>query len=65
MNIWDIPFSAITICPTCGVNLSPPIPNNFTDNVNERITHVKWRHDEYYTNKLFTEIVTNEEFCYT
>lgn len=66
MNIWDIPFSAVTICPTSGgVNLSSSILKNFSDNVNERITHVKWRHDEYHSNKLFTEIVTHEGFCYT
>ncbi|KAL7022253.1 hypothetical protein ACKWTF_012186 [Chironomus riparius] len=65
MNIWDIPFSAVTICPTGGINLSASILKNITGNVNKRITHVKWRHDEYHSSKLFTEIVTHEGFCYT
>lgn len=65
MDIWDIPFSAVTICPTGGANLTTLVLKNFTGNVNERITRVKWRHDEYPSNELFTEIVTHEGICYT
>lgn len=77
MNIWDIPFCAVTICPTgtlVSINqtsfqpdssVANVISKNFTGNLEQRITHVKWRQEDYNSNKLFTEIMTHEGFCYT
>jgi acid-sensing ion channel, other len=79
MNIWEIPFAAVTICPIAGTsplnknyNASAvtrfsrqPALNNFTGSVETRITSVKWRNDERNSSDMFTEIVTDEGFCWT
>lgn len=76
MNIWEIPFAAITICPVSGFmplnenyNLSDtagehPL-NNFTGSIDSRITSAKWRNNVTDSNNLFTEVATSEGFCYT
>jgi Amiloride-sensitive sodium channel len=76
MNIWEIPFAAVTICPIGGPtplnkNYSINGPesvnhlNNFTGSVDTRITSCKWRNNEMNSSDLFTEIATEEGFCYT
>lgn len=76
MNIWEIPFPAITICPIGGVsplnenynvsdhNAENPL-KNFTGVVDERITSCKWRNDAINASELFAEVATEEGFCYT
>lgn len=79
MNIWEIPFAAVTICPIAGAgplnqnfNISKVTRfsretalNNFTGSVETRITNVMWRNDERNSSDLFTEIATDEGFCWT
>lgn len=76
MNIWEIPFVAITICPVGGLaplndsfdlttNSGQGRLNNFTGSVESRITNVEWRKSSANTNELFTEIATEEGFCWT
>lgn len=77
MNIWDIPFSAVTICPTGGFSSiqqqffnnnssnSESLFINVSSNIEKRITNVKWRQEERKSNELFTEILTHEGYCYT
>jgi acid-sensing ion channel, other len=78
-NIWDIPFPSITICPIGGpepLNKNFSAANssddetplkNFTRliDIDFRITAVKWRDQEFKSSQLFTQIVTEEGFCYT
>lgn len=79
INVWEIPFSAISICPTQGVHplnekydisavadasaLQPL--KNFSGNIDMRITNTKWRNELSRASELFSEIVTAEGFCYT
>lgn len=77
MNIWKIPFSAITICPTGGVsplnvkyslnqsNFSDTALGNFTDSLETRITNFKFRNEPMNSSEFFTPIITDEGFCYT
>jgi Pyruvate/2-oxoacid:ferredoxin oxidoreductase delta subunit len=79
MNIWELPFAAITICPIAGTTPlnenynSTNIPRhskvtalkNFTGSVEKRITNTKWRNDNINSSDLFTEVVTQEGFCWT
>ena len=79
MNIWELPFAAITICPISGVHplnknfnssgvsrfSRDTALNNFTGSVETRITNVKWRNDLRNSSDLFTEIATEEGFCWT
>ena len=76
MNIWEIPFPAITVCP-----IGEPDPlnkkynksehpnakafNNFGGSIRTRTSGVKWRNDDINSTELFKEIVTDEGFCYT
>jgi hypothetical protein len=79
MNIWELPFAAITICPVAGTMPLNEIFNssdlsrfsretalkNFTGSVETRITNAKWRNDNISSSELFTEIATEEGFCWT
>lgn len=76
MNIWEIPFAAITICPIAGFmplngiyNQSEQrgeyLLNNFTESIETRITNTKWRNNPTNASNLFTEIATEEGYCYT
>lgn len=82
MNIWELPFAAVTICPIGGISplnenynssvdsnverLNPTQKlKNFTGSVETRITNTKWRNDEINSSELFTEIATEEGFCWT
>lgn len=76
MNIWEIPFAAITICPVSGFmplnenyNLTDMTGenalHNFTDSIGSRITNTRWRNIVTDSNNLFSEIATAEGFCYT
>lgn len=79
MNIWELPFAAITICPISGVHplnknfnssgvsrfSRDTALNNFTGSVETRLTNVKWRNDLRNSSDLFTEIATEEGFCWT
>lgn len=76
MNIWELPFAAVTICPIAGtsplnenfsLNSRPMIPalKSFTGSVETRITSTKWRNDNMNSSDLFTEIATEEGFCWT
>lgn len=76
MNIWEIPFVAITICPIGGLaplNDSSGVPpnlwqgrlNNFTGSIESRITNVEWRKSPVNVHDFFTEIATEEGFCWT
>lgn len=80
MNIWEIPFAAITICPIAGEH---PLNENyslkaqlgssldvsplkiFNGSVETRITNAMWRNTDIDSTDLFTEIATEEGFCYT
>jgi acid-sensing ion channel, other len=79
INIWEIPFAAVTICPIGGID---PLNKNFTLNeslpgesplknfsrhvdIDFRITRVKWRDQQFKSSLYFTQIVTEEGFCYT
>lgn len=79
MNIWELPFAAVTICPIAGTlplnenyNLSDSggeSPENslksFNGSVESRITNAMWRNNLTNSSNLFTEIATAEGFCYT
>lgn len=79
MNIWEIPFAAITICPIAGIlplnenyNLSDTGGENtehslktFNGSIESRITRAKWRNNARNSSELFTEVATAEGFCYT
>lgn len=79
MNIWEIPFAAVTICPIAGIlplnenyNLSSVSEENpehslktFNGSVETRITKAKWRNSKMNSSDLFTEVATAEGFCYT
>ena len=76
MNIWEIPFPAITICPISGRsplnadynfsgNSKVKALNEFGGSIETRITGVKWRNDPINSTQLFNEIATDEGFCYT
>lgn len=76
MNIWEIPFPAITICPIGGLlplnenfnmsdNSAVDHLKNFTGSVDRRINAVKWRNDQKNASDIFTEVATEEGFCYT
>lgn len=78
INIWEIPFCSITICPNGAVT---PLNENYNMNksqdekinalkefpgkIEERITNVKWRNDEKSSTELFTEVLTQDGYCYT
>jgi acid-sensing ion channel, other len=80
INIWEIPFAAVTICPIGGID---PLNRNFSASnssddetplknftrlvdIDYRITGVKWRDlRQNSSSQLFTQIVTEEGFCYT
>lgn len=76
MNVWEIPFAAITICPTGGLS---PLNSNydvsgkanvnplkgFTGLIEKRIKNVMWRKTLKASGELFTEIATEEGFCWT
>lgn len=79
MNIWQIPFAAITICPTGSLSplnekysmyastdseIVPPL-SNFTDSLETRITNLKFRNDPMKSSDFFTPIITSEGFCFT
>lgn len=76
MNIWEIPFAAVTVCPIAGfmplnanynqseVSMEYPL-NNFTESLETRITNAKWRNSPMNSSNLFTEIATEEGYCYT
>ncbi|CRL02114.1 CLUMA_CG015356, isoform A [Clunio marinus] len=76
MNIWEIPFPAVTICPIAGLypldedynpsdGLGSNPLKNFTESIEHRITNAKWRNNLTNATDLFTEIATEEGFCYT
>lgn len=76
INVWEIPFAAITICPIGGLtplndnykangNSTIKALNNFTKSVEPRITIATWRNTVMNSSDLFTEIATDEGFCYT
>lgn len=76
MNIWEIPFAAVTICPIAGIsplnadfNLSDNSGVNalhsFSGGIENRITNAKWRNTKFDSGELFTEIATAEGFCFT
>lgn len=80
MNIWQIPFAAVTICPIGGTTPLNDKYNstkdtkiksletglkNFSGSVEERITQAKWRNIDMNSSDLFTEIATEEGFCWT
>lgn len=76
MKIWEIPFAAVTICPSGGIiplnenynlemNSSVPALKNFSGNINKAITNLEWRNKPSISSDLFTEIITDEGFCYT
>jgi acid-sensing ion channel, other len=76
LNIWEIPFAAITICPIGSVNPLNENYNlsiqsrvrplkNFSGMTEQRITNLKFRNDLTPSSELFTEIVTQEGFCWT
>jgi ferredoxin len=75
MNIWEIPFAAITICPIGGIpvvnssynssDIQSEALNNFTGSIEKRITRGIWRKSEMHSEDLFTEIATSEGFCWT
>lgn len=76
MNIWEIPFVAITICPVGGLTplndsfgLAPNFAqgrlNKFTGSIESRITNVEWRKSSVNSHEFFTEIATEEGFCWT
>lgn len=75
LNIWEIPFAAVTICPTAGVS---PLNENYTNNgifsnalndfpdaIDSAITNVTWRNSIVKASDMFTEIATDEGICYT
>ena len=75
MNIWEIPFPAITVCPIGGrdplnkkynksEHPNAKAFNNFGGSIRTRISGVKWRNDDINSTELFKEIVTDEGFCY-
>lgn len=76
MAVWEIPFAAVTICPIGGPtpqsndhNLSDtnsvnPL-NSFEGSVETRITNAKWRNNYSSSGNLFTEVATEEGFCFT
>lgn len=76
MNIWEIPFVGITICPVGGLaplndsfslstNAGQGRLNTFTGAIESRITNVEWRKSSADAHELFTEIATEEGFCWT
>lgn len=75
-NIFEIPFPAVTICPIAGDhplnqdyslnNSSAENPlNNFIGSIETKIQVVMWRNDVEKSTRVFTEIATEEGFCYT
>lgn len=79
MNIWEIPFAAVTICPISGlmplndnfketndtnVTRVPPL-NKFSGSISTRITNVTWMNNPVNSEDIFTEIATEEGFCWT
>lgn len=77
MNVWEIPFAAVTICPSGGISVLNPNYNitsnigtekplrNFTGSIEKRITRAIWRKSNKHSVDLFTEIATEEGFCWT
>jgi amiloride-sensitive sodium channel len=71
INIWEIPFCAITICPVQGNFILQT--NNSTNksseqdlqNIDNKITNVRWRSAKFKSSRLFSEINTQEGTCYT
>lgn len=61
INIWEIPFAAITICPIVGVN---SISMNFTGSTERKIKSVLWKSDLVNATELFTEVATTEGICF-
>lgn len=61
MNVWEIPFGAVTVCPVGGPT---PLDYNITDTDKPRITRARYRKNNSST-ELFTEVATEEGFCYT
>lgn len=76
MNVWEIPYPALTICPIGGAN---PLKQNFSaeespqslplqyhyDIKTPRISNVTWMGESQAATDLFHEIITEEGFCYS
>lgn len=77
INVWHIPFGAVTICPIAGppplnqnytMNLTKPFVkplNDFPGAVMDKIKNASWRNYPVASNFLFKEVATEEGFCYT
>lgn len=73
MNVWEIPYPAITICPIGGAN---PLKENFSsvepssdwplhthyDMKTSRISNATWMGEA--DENLFNKIITEEGFCF-
>lgn len=64
INIWEIPFASITICPIVGVNPIRNLSMNFTGSTERKIKTVSWKSDLVNATELFTEVATTEGFCF-
>lgn len=79
MNIWQIPFAALTICPTWGAKESPLNANYnytllsskeaalkaFNESLETRITNLRFRNQPMNASDFFTPVITSEGFCFT
>jgi hypothetical protein len=67
MNIWEIPFAAVTICPIGGLHTLTKKGEfkNFSGSTKQRIRNVMWRGEEVDSSEFFTEIKTAEGFCWS
>jgi hypothetical protein len=67
MNIWEIPFAAVTVCPIGGLHALTENGEfkNFSGSTEQRIRNVMWRGEEVDSNDFFTEIKTAEGFCWS
>jgi hypothetical protein len=76
INVWEVPFPAVTICPLGGTyplsrsydstaHDSSPALINFPGLYKTSITDMKWQSEGVDSTDAFTEIATKEGFCYT
>jgi hypothetical protein len=77
MNVWEIPYPAVTLCPIGGADPlqqnslsadepSSSAPLQYRYNIKTpRISNLTWMGEARVADEFFHEIVTEEGFCYT
>lgn len=73
MNVWEIPYPSLTICPIGGAD---PLKQNAVDDEpsplkyrydikKPNISNLTWMGEAQVADEYFREIITEDGYCYT